>query len=102
MFSIVFITNILINVDHGVLPACYEKIEKKIGINDFYFGMLGSVVYGGFVIGSAAAAAIYSVGSRIKPCLIITLVLNMMSLIAFTQSYSFFGMVTLRGFTGIF
>lgn len=84
MFFLVFATNILINVDHGVLPGIYKELETKIGIGDFYFGLLGSIVYGGLVVGSAAACTVYTVGSRIKPCLIYTSLFNILTLILFT------------------
>jgi len=35
MFFLLLATNILINVDHGVLPGIYNKVEEKIGIGDF-------------------------------------------------------------------
>lgn len=35
IFIVVFICNILINVDHGALPGCYEQIRDKLEINKF-------------------------------------------------------------------
>lgn len=35
IFLIVFVANILINVDHGALPGCYEQIKEKLDINKF-------------------------------------------------------------------
>ena len=35
IFLIVFMANILINIDHGALPGCYDQIRDKLDINKF-------------------------------------------------------------------
>ena len=50
-FFIIFMSNILINIDHGSLPACVQDIQNDLGIHDFLFGILGSLVYAGITIG---------------------------------------------------
>ena len=59
-------------------------------------------MYGGLVAGSAAASGVYSIGSRIKWCLIYTSLFNIASLILFTKCTQYFWMVVLRFFTGFF
>lgn len=47
MFILVFVTNVLINVDHGSLTGCILVYEDYLKISDAYFGLIGSVVYAG-------------------------------------------------------
>jgi len=35
VFFLVFMSNIIINIDHGTLPGCYEQIKNKLNINKF-------------------------------------------------------------------
>lgn len=35
IFIVVFLANILINIDHGALPGCYDQIRDKLEINKF-------------------------------------------------------------------
>jgi hypothetical protein len=58
-FFIIFMSNILINIDHGSLPACVQDIQMDLGIHDFQFGILGSLVYAGITIGSAISSWIF-------------------------------------------
>ena len=102
LFFLVFFSNILINVDHGTLPGSTEKIKEKLKINDFGFGILGSVVYAGLTCGSMFATMVFSYGNMIKPALSITLFLNAISLLGFTMSYNFYLSCILRTLIGFF
>jgi len=102
LFGLVFITNVLINVDHGTLPGCTNEIKAKLDINDFGFGVLGSVVYGGLTLGSAFATMIFSTGAWIKPTLAFTLIMNAICLYAFTLSSSYLITLALRTMIGFF
>ena len=42
----------MINMDHGILPACTEEVRKDIGLDNVDLGILGSIVYLGLVIGN--------------------------------------------------
>jgi len=57
LFAIIFVSNILINIDHGSLPGGAEGIKYKANMNNWSFGVLGSVVYLGLTLGSAVASA---------------------------------------------
>lgn len=35
MFGLIFLSNVLINVDHGSLPGCSVSIKEEIGLDDF-------------------------------------------------------------------
>lgn len=102
LFALVFITNVLINVDHGTLPGCTKEIETKLDINDFGFGILGSIVYAGLTLGAVFATMIFSMGPWIKPTLAFTLLMNALCLYAFTMSNSFLITACIRTMIGFF
>lgn len=49
IFSLLATTNLLINIDHGIIPAATIEIEKTLNIGNGYLGLLGSLVYAGIV-----------------------------------------------------
>ena len=51
LFFVAFSTNLLINVDHGILPATTNELRKDLNIDNASLGLLGSLVYLGLVIG---------------------------------------------------
>lgn len=102
MFFIIFLSNILINVDHGTLPGCRDQIEKKLNVKDFEYGILGSLVYVGLTLGSAFATGLFSKGEYIKPTLVVTLLLNAVSLFLFTMTSSFIMISPIRLMIGFF
>jgi hypothetical protein len=102
VFSLLFLTNILINVDHGSLPGCFNAIKEKLEVGNLGFGILGSIVFVGLIFGSMAASGLFSRGEWIKPTLVLALTLNALSLYAFTLSNSFLFLVIVRGFIGFF
>ena len=102
LFAIIFMSNVLINIDHGSLPGGQEGIKYKGNMNNWSFGVLGSVVYLGLTLGSAVASAALSTGSLIKPTIASTLFLNAACLYGFTTTTSFYTMVLIRGLVGFF
>lgn len=58
-FIIMTITNILINIDHGCLPACTVTIKRDLNIDNASLGFLGSVVYIGLLVGSFLSPPIF-------------------------------------------
>lgn len=88
-FFMIFLGNVLCNIDHGTLPGCSQQIKEDIGINDLQFGTLGSVVYAGIVIGSLCCTWVFSKVKWIKPCIVVTLGLNGVALFVFTLTKSF-------------
>jgi hypothetical protein len=52
LFYVVFITNLMINMDHGIIPACTTEIMEDLDIDSADLGLLGSLVYLGLVIGN--------------------------------------------------
>lgn len=102
VFSLVFICNILINVDHGSLPGCHEQIKNKLNTDNFGFGVLGSIVYVGLIFGSIVASVLFSKGVWIKPTLIASLVFTGFFYWFFTLPTNFFLMIIIRGSIGFF
>ena len=102
VFFLLFLTNVLNNVDHGSLPGCFDAIKNKLEVGNFGFGMLGSIVFVGLIFGSIAASGLFSQGAWIKPTLVLALLLNSICLYVFTLSNSFYFMVFVRGAIGFF
>ena len=100
VFVLIFLSNVFCNVDHGTLPGCSNQIKESVNINDVQFGTLGSVVYGGIVVGSVVATGIFSRSSWIKPIIVLTLALNSGSLFVFTLLDQFVIMAFLRFMIG--
>jgi len=102
MFILVFVSNILINVDHGSLPGCSVIMKKDLDMTNLQFGMLGSVVYAGMTFGSTAAAGLYEKAKWIKMTLAFTLLLNSVCLVLFTVTDSFYFDGFIRFWIGFF
>ena len=102
IFVLIFLSNVFINVDHGSLPGCSVEIKNDLDMNDFEFGVLGSVVYGGLTLGSAVATAVFSKAKLVKPALALTLLLNALCIFLFTISPSFYIDAFLRFLIGFF
>ncbi len=51
MFFVVMLMNLMANFDHGTLPAGSVVIAKDLGMDKLQYGMLGSAVFGGLVLG---------------------------------------------------
>lgn len=59
IYVIILFVNILINLDHGIIPAATKEIKEDLGLNDIKLGILGSVVYAGLVCGSLLAGYLF-------------------------------------------
>ena len=51
MFGVVMTMNLLINFDHGVMPAGSLAMKEDLGLSNTEFGWLGSVVFIGLTVG---------------------------------------------------
>jgi hypothetical protein len=51
IFIFIFITNLMINMDHGILPAATKELRADFGVTNPQLGFMGSIVYLGLVIG---------------------------------------------------
>ena len=52
-------TNILLNIDQGVLPAATNEMMIDLDLTEIEFGCLGSLMYIGLIAGSTIAGYIY-------------------------------------------
>jgi len=51
LFYMIFFSNLLINLDHGILAACTTELRDDLKLTNMQIGVLGSLVYFGLVIG---------------------------------------------------
>ena len=51
LFFVVLTMNLLINFDHGVMPAGSVQLKEDLGLNNAEYGWLGSVVFIGLTLG---------------------------------------------------
>ena len=51
IFTILVITNLIINMDHGTIPAATSEIKRDLKVDDDTLGIFGSLVYLGNLIG---------------------------------------------------
>jgi len=101
-FFLVFLSNVFINVDHGSLPGCSNQIKADLNMNNFQFGILGSIVYGGLTLGAGIATGVYNKAKWIKPTLAASLLCNALSIWIFTLTNSFYFNAFLRFWIGFF
>lgn len=52
IFTILMILQIMMNVDHGTVPAALEEIRKDLKIDDDLLGIFASLVFLGNLIGN--------------------------------------------------
>jgi len=52
LFTLFFLVQILMNMDHGTIPAATEEIRKDLKIDDDVLGVFGSLVFLGNLIGT--------------------------------------------------
>lgn len=102
----------MINVDHGILPACTKEVKSDLNLDDANLGLLGSLVYAGLVLGKIILKIKFFVGSlfampifnfcNTKFVLIVCLLLNSIALIMFTVTNEYYVLVLSRIFVGFF
>ena len=57
LFLVVLLLNLLINFDHGVMPAAAIRMQEDLDLNNMQFGWLGSIVFIGLTLGKLSALA---------------------------------------------
>ena len=100
VFVLVFFSSLIVNIDHGSLPACSEEVKQKMGIENFGFGSLGTLVYFGLTVGSIFGTKVYSNTKYIKYVLTTSLVCLGLVLVLFTISQNYKINIFLRFLTG--
>ena len=100
-FIFVLTANMLVNVDHGCIPACTLTLKEDLHLDNFSLGILGSVVYLGLLIGSFIAPPTFH-NMPAKSILLICMLANAASLILFTITHNFFLLCMTRFAVGFF
>jgi MFS family permease len=77
------LTNIFINLDHGILPAATDEIKIDLGIKDAELGLLGSFVYFGIIAAGFFAGKLY-LKYETKIVVLISILLMVLVLFTFT------------------
>ena len=83
LFFLFVIINLLMNFDHGTIPAATEQIRNFIDLTNSELGLFGSFVFIGVIIGSLISMTIINTFNR-KYILMICLILCGISLFIFT------------------
>ena len=101
LFILVLFMNILINVDHGVMPAGSIVIKEALGINNKLYGLLGSTVFAGLTMGSIGATILFQ-KCNTKYVLMIVMILNGFSQLLFVMTKEYYVLMASRFMTGFF
>lgn len=101
IYFVLCFTNILLNIDQGVLPACTNELMHDLNLEEVKFGMLGSLLYIGLIGGSFLAGYIFQKFSN-KKVIMVNLVLMGFCLSLFTFTKNFYFLAASRILTGFF
>lgn len=89
MSFFLILCNLLVNWDHGGLPACIVEIREELGFSKAEIGSLGSYVYLGFVFGSMFNGVISDKFTN-KQVLLAGLVLNGLGALMYITFWDFY------------
>lgn len=84
IFVVLTVMNILLNMDHGTIPAASNEIKRDLQINDATLGTFGSLVYLGNLIGALFLIKLIDMWDR-KLLAVLTTLLNALCLYSFTK-----------------
>ena len=60
IFVICLICATIVNMDHGIIPACSFELKRELEVEEMFIGFLGSVVFAGIMMGSLASGYFFS------------------------------------------
>lgn len=95
------ITNIILNIDQGVLPAATVEMMTDLEMNKIEFGLLGSLMYIGLISGSLIAGFAYQ-KFPCKNVLLISMLLITICLSFFSFTKNIYVLGISRILTGFF
>lgn len=95
----IFYLDILVNIDHGAMPAALSDISKDLEMATAKLGLMGSMVFFGLFIGSLSASVFFYRFSY-KSIIGWSLIVNGISLGALTYKTNFILMCLSRLVTG--
>lgn len=96
---VMFCLGLLVNVDHGALPAALRDISQSLNLDESVMGTMGSAVFFGLILGSCTASFIFKKFSY-KLIIVSSLVLNGLSLGLFSAGSNFNFMLFARVISG--
>lgn len=99
VFAYVFFLDVLINVDHGAVPAALADISEALEMDQTAMGVMGSMVFFGLFVGSISASFILYYVQH-KTIIWLSLCVNGASLWLFTATSNFGFMCLSRVLTG--
>ena len=97
----VFVANLIINIDHGVMPAGSIVIKNDLKESNTEYGLLGSIVFAGLVVGSVAAGLAFQ-KFDMRLTLASVIFLNACTQIAFTFTDIYLLLLAIRFMAGFF
>lgn len=101
LFIILFFSNVIINIDHGAIPAAIEEIKQTFNSNDTEIGAIGALVYIGVAVG-ALFLTYYMTKINIRLLLISSLVANSILIFLFPIFNNLIALSFNRLLTGVF
>ena len=101
LFFLFAMLNLLMNFDHGTVPAATEQLKNYLNLSDSQLGLFGSLVFIGVIIGSLISLSIINTFNR-KYILLIFLMLCGLFLILFTKTKNYILLCIDRIIIGIF
>ena len=101
LFFLFAIINLLMNFDHGTIPAATEQIRSFLNLSDSQLGLFGSFVFAGVIIGSLISMTVINICNR-KYILMICLILCGISLFIFTITKAYVLLCIDRVIIGVF
>jgi MFS family permease len=101
MFKVAWFTQILINLDHGIIPACTSELKKDLGLDEVGLGALGSLVYLGLICGSLTAGPMFQSFSS-KRIICFATLCNLLFLLIFPVAENLFWLGLSRVGVGFF
>ena len=101
LFFLFAMLNLLMNFDHGTVPAATEQLKDYLNLSDSELGLFGSLVFIGVIIGSLISLSIINTFNR-KYILLIFLMLCGLFLILFTKTKHYILLCIDRIIIGIF
>lgn len=60
IYYVSLLCNVIVNFDHGIIPACTFKLKESLGIDDLFLGILGSMVFVGLMSGSLVSGYMFT------------------------------------------
>lgn len=100
VFLLLSFTNILLNMDHGTIPAASNEIMDELKIEEATLGTFGSLVYLGNLIGAFSLIKIIDATNR-KKLSIISTICNALLIYSFTKVHNIYYLFVNRVLVGI-